>query len=341
MSRACGGPQGLAGRAGLRDRCPALVGARRLRLLAGPGGGQGDGGVEQHDAPHPPGRGGGQVQREQPAEGVPHHERAADGLRVEHREQIGDVPLRAPGRIPGGAAMAPQVRRDHTRHAQLLLGQAPVARPRVRDAVDHQQGCGTGCAPGVDVQGRHAEDVLIQRAGGPSGRVTGCGVRPREIPAPAPGRDESPSRRRPRDEGVGWRNGTSPSASGCPSRMTLAIVVYGTLGYTVIIPGRARRSTASTGPSSRSGGSASATRSWRGPGAELFSISLIVGLLVAVVVTAAIAQRSGGLGRSRPRQEEAEDEEEDRDSSRTTSSCAASGGWAARWSTSTGAPEWA
>jgi len=88
-----------------------------------------------------------------------------------------------------------------------------------------------------------------------------------------------------------------------PVTMTLAIVLYGTLGYAAIIP----EATPLDGlywTVLTLGGVGFRDTQLAGPGAELFSISLIVGLLVAVVVTAAIASdlvASGDLARARRR----------------------------------------
>ena len=88
-----------------------------------------------------------------------------------------------------------------------------------------------------------------------------------------------------------------------PVAMTLAIVLYGTLGYAAIIPDATPLDglywTVLT-----LGGVGFRDTQLAGAGAELFSISLIVGLLVAVVVTVAIASdlvASGDLARARRR----------------------------------------
>lgn len=88
-----------------------------------------------------------------------------------------------------------------------------------------------------------------------------------------------------------------------PVAMTLAVVLYGTLGYSTIIPG----ATALDGlywTVLTLGGVGFRDTQLSGAGAEIFSISLIVGLLVAVVVTVAIASdlvASGDLARARRR----------------------------------------
>ena len=88
-----------------------------------------------------------------------------------------------------------------------------------------------------------------------------------------------------------------------PVLLTVAIVLYGTLGYAVIIPG----ATALDGlywTVLTLGGVGFRDTQLAGAGAEVFSISLIVGLLVAVVVTAAIGSdlvASGDLARARRR----------------------------------------
>ena len=88
-----------------------------------------------------------------------------------------------------------------------------------------------------------------------------------------------------------------------PLAMTLVVVVYGTIGYAFIIDGATLLDglywTVLT-----LGGVGFRDTQLAGPGAEVFSISLIVGLLVAVVVTAAIAGdlvASGDLARARRR----------------------------------------
>jgi voltage-gated potassium channel len=88
-----------------------------------------------------------------------------------------------------------------------------------------------------------------------------------------------------------------------PVAMTLGVVLYGTLGYAAIIPGATPLDglywTVLT-----LGGVGFRDTELAGAGAEIFSISLIVGLLVAVVVTVAIASdlvASGDLARARRR----------------------------------------
>ncbi|MBJ7456816.1 MAG: NAD-binding protein [Thermoleophilia bacterium] len=88
-----------------------------------------------------------------------------------------------------------------------------------------------------------------------------------------------------------------------PVAMTVVIVLYGTLGYTVFIDDASPLDglywTVLT-----LGGVGFRDTELAGPGGELFSISLIVGLLVAVVVTAAIGSdlvASGDLARARRR----------------------------------------
>lgn len=88
-----------------------------------------------------------------------------------------------------------------------------------------------------------------------------------------------------------------------PLALTGAVVVYGTVGYALIIPGATMLDglywTVLT-----LGGVGFRDTQLSGAGAEVFSITLIVGLLVAVVVTAAIAGdlvASGDLARAHRR----------------------------------------
>lgn len=88
-----------------------------------------------------------------------------------------------------------------------------------------------------------------------------------------------------------------------PVALTVGIMLYGIIGYAIIIPGASPLDglywTVLT-----LGGVGFRDTQLSGPGAEVFSISLIVGLLVAVVVTAAIGSdlvASGDLARARRR----------------------------------------
>jgi voltage-gated potassium channel len=88
-----------------------------------------------------------------------------------------------------------------------------------------------------------------------------------------------------------------------PLTMTAVLVVYGTVGYALIIP-RASLLDGLYWTVLTLGGVGFRDTQLSGPGAELFSITLIVGLLVAVVVTVAIASdlvASGDLARLRRR----------------------------------------
>jgi voltage-gated potassium channel len=86
-----------------------------------------------------------------------------------------------------------------------------------------------------------------------------------------------------------------------PLAITVAVVLYGTLGYTIAIPGATPLDglywTVLT-----LGGVGYRDTELVGAGGEIFSITLIVGLLVAVVITAAIGSEliaSGELARVR------------------------------------------
>jgi voltage-gated potassium channel len=88
-----------------------------------------------------------------------------------------------------------------------------------------------------------------------------------------------------------------------PLALTAGIMLYGIVGYAVIIPGATPLDglywTVLT-----LGGVGFRDTQLAGPGAEMFSISLILGLLVAVIVTAAIGSdlvASGDLARARRR----------------------------------------
>ncbi|MGE3235973.1 MAG: NAD-binding protein, partial [Thermoleophilia bacterium] len=88
-----------------------------------------------------------------------------------------------------------------------------------------------------------------------------------------------------------------------PLLLTLGVMLYGTLGYWIAID-EASPLDAFYWTVLTLGGVGFRDTQLAGPGAELFSVSLIVGLLVAVVVTAAIGSdlvASGDLARARRR----------------------------------------
>ncbi len=161
VARMCG-PQGLPGAAGLLHRGPSLVAPRLLGLRPGPPGGQRHGRIEQHHAPHPLRGAGGQVQRQEAAEGVAGDHGPPDALRVERGDQVVDVLLDAPRGIPRRASVPAQVGRQDAHAGELGLGEAAVARPGVGDPVDHEQRRSAGRPPGMDVERGHRGNPVIR-----------------------------------------------------------------------------------------------------------------------------------------------------------------------------------
>ena len=123
--------------------------------------------------------GGGQGHADQPAERVPDHRGPADARGV---ERLRRGPRRAASTDHGGS----QVERPWPRRSgasdpgpgQLLLGQAAVARARVRDAVDDEHRPPVGRAPRrAGAGGSSAADALTPAADGPPAIQTSAAPR--------------------------------------------------------------------------------------------------------------------------------------------------------------------
>ena len=102
--------------------------------------------IEQHGAADAVGRARDQQGRQQPAVGVAHHVGALEALGVQQLDQIGDQPLGVPRRLPGRAAVAAQVGRDHPPLGKSLLGQPLEPDAVAGHAVQRQQRCAVRCA---------------------------------------------------------------------------------------------------------------------------------------------------------------------------------------------------
>ena len=113
-----------------------------------------DRGVEQHRPLDALRLARGQLVDEPAAVGVADPRGAADARGVHRLEQVVELLRDRPGRLPLGAAVAAEVRRQDAMVRQRLLRQPPVARAVGGDAVEADDGRRVRVAPFVQVE-RH------------------------------------------------------------------------------------------------------------------------------------------------------------------------------------------
>ena len=132
---------------------PACEINRVTRALVAIIDGHGDCRVEQNRSPYPLGRRDRQRQREQAAERVAHHvDWLGDLLRSQRLQQIGDVCVNVPRRIPAGLSVPAQIDGQHVSVGERSLGKAFEASAMTRYTVDREQWFAIGGAEVMNVE---------------------------------------------------------------------------------------------------------------------------------------------------------------------------------------------